>query len=71
MYAENTSDAWHIPRCPTRKHCTTSMYCTFIVLYYVNLNGTVIGLSQFGPPLIYKFVLNILGQTVHLNQRSD
>ena len=31
VYTENTSDAWHIPRYPTRKHCITSMYC--IVLY--------------------------------------
>ena len=23
---ENASDAWHIPRYPTRKHCVTSMY---------------------------------------------
>ena len=28
VYTENTSDAWHIPRYPTRKHCITSMYCT-------------------------------------------
>ena len=26
MYTENTSDAWHIPQYPTRKHCITSMY---------------------------------------------
>ena len=26
MYTENTSDAWHIPRYPTRKHCITSIY---------------------------------------------
>ena len=26
MYTENTSDAWHIPRYPTREHCTTSIY---------------------------------------------
>ena len=26
VYTENTSDAWHIPRYPTRKHCITSMY---------------------------------------------
>ena len=25
MYTENTSDAWHIPRYPTRKHCITSI----------------------------------------------
>ena len=29
-YAENTSDAWHIPRYPTRKHCITSMYIPLI-----------------------------------------
>ena len=26
VYTENTSDAWHIPRYHTRKHCITSMY---------------------------------------------
>ena len=26
MHTENTSDAWHIPRYPTRKHCITSIY---------------------------------------------
>ena len=26
VYTENTSDAWHIPRYPTRKHCVTSMH---------------------------------------------
>ena len=26
VYTENTSDAWRIPRYPTRKHCITSMY---------------------------------------------
>ena len=26
MYTENTSDAWHIPRYPTRKHYITSIY---------------------------------------------
>ena len=26
VYTENTSDAWHIPQYPTRKHCITSMY---------------------------------------------
>ena len=26
VYTENTSDAWHIPRYPTRKHCITSIY---------------------------------------------
>ena len=30
VYTENTSDAWHIPRYPTRKHCITSMYETGI-----------------------------------------
>ena len=40
------------------------LVCIVHLLYciIVNLNGTAIGLSQFGPPLIYKFVLNILGQ---------
>ena len=35
MYTENTSDAWHIPRYPTRKYCITSIYC--IVLYCIVL----------------------------------
>ena len=26
VYTENTSDALHIPRYPTRKHCITSIY---------------------------------------------
>ena len=26
VYTENTSDAWHIPRYPTRKHCIIGMY---------------------------------------------
>ena len=25
VYTENTSDAWHIPRYPTRKHCITNI----------------------------------------------
>ena len=36
VYTENTNDAWHIPRYPTRKHCITSTYC--IVLYCIVLN---------------------------------
>ena len=32
VYTENTSDAWHIPRHPTRKHCITIMYTTFAVV---------------------------------------
>ena len=35
VYAENTSDAWHIPRYATRKHCITSIY--YIILYYIIL----------------------------------
>ena len=35
VYTENTNDAWHIPRYPTRKHCITSTYC--IVLYCIVL----------------------------------
>ena len=34
----NTSDARHIPRNPTRKHCITSIYYTILyyaILYYV------------------------------------
>ena len=32
MYTENTSDAWHIPRYPTRKYCIfiTSIYCGYL-----------------------------------------
>ena len=26
VYTENTSDAWHIPRYPARKHCMTTIY---------------------------------------------
>ena len=26
VLTENASDAWHIQRYPTRKHCITSMY---------------------------------------------
>ena len=33
FYTENTSDAWHIPRYPMRKHCITSMY--YIVSYCI------------------------------------
>ena len=36
VYAKKKSDAWHIPRYPTRKHCITSMYC--IVLYCIVLH---------------------------------
>ena len=32
VFSSNTSDAWHIPRYPTRNHCITSMHC--IVLYF-------------------------------------
>ena len=28
MYTENTSDAWHIPRYPTRNYCITTTYIT-------------------------------------------
>ena len=35
VYTETTSDAWRIPRYPTRKHCVTSLYC--IVLYCIVL----------------------------------
>ena len=43
MYTENTSDAWHIPQHPTRKHCITSIYSIlfyynyYIILYYIIL----------------------------------
>ena len=30
VYMENASDAWHIPRYPTRKHCITSVYAYFV-----------------------------------------
>ena len=33
VYTENTSDAWHIPRYPTRKHCITSMYVFVYALF--------------------------------------
>ena len=26
VYTENKSDTWHIPWCPTRKHCITSIH---------------------------------------------
>ena len=45
MYTENTSDAWHIPRYPTRKHCITSIYYTILfytVLYYTMLYYTIL-----------------------------
>ena len=25
VYEENTSAKWHVPRCPTRKHCITTL----------------------------------------------
>ena len=28
LYSENTSDKWHIPRYPTRKHCITTLSYT-------------------------------------------
>ena len=37
VYTENTSDKWHIPRYPTRKHCITSLYYIIVLFipYYV------------------------------------
>ena len=26
VYEENTSDKWHVPRYPTRKHCITTLF---------------------------------------------
>ena len=26
LYEENTSDKWHVPRYPTRKHCITTLF---------------------------------------------
>ena len=48
VYTENTSDAWHIPRYPTRKHCMTSMYLFLIfnheqLLYIVQNNPSSVG----------------------------
>ena len=39
MYTENTSDAWHIPRYPTRNHGIPSMYCIVLYCVYNLLNG--------------------------------
>ena len=35
VYEENTSDKWHIPRYPTRKHCITSIVLYYIILYCI------------------------------------
>ena len=35
VYEENTSDKWHIPRYPTRKHCITSIVLYYIILYRI------------------------------------
>ena len=40
VYTENTSDVWHVPRYPTRKHCITSIYYT--ILYYTTLYYTIL-----------------------------
>ena len=50
VYIENTSDAWHIPWYPTRKHCITSIYYItlhynklyYIILYYTILYYTTL-----------------------------
>ena len=39
MYTVNTSDAWHIPRYPTRKHCVTSIYIRNIILTIFRFPG--------------------------------
>ena len=36
VYTENTSDAWHIPRYPTRKHCITSIYPCHCTTFQAN-----------------------------------
>ena len=30
VYEENTSDKWHVPRYPTRKHCITTLSHAYI-----------------------------------------
>ena len=40
-----TSDAWHIPRYPTRKHCITSIYYTMLyytIIYYTIQYNTIL-----------------------------
>ena len=40
VYTENTSDAWHIPRYPTRMHCITSI--NYTILFYTILYYTIL-----------------------------
>ena len=35
VYTEKTSDTWHVPWYPTRKHCITSMYVFNMFVLYV------------------------------------
>ena len=47
VYTENTSDAWHIPRYPTRKHCITSIYVRIYVCMCVYMYVCVYVLCMY------------------------
>ena len=37
VYTKNTSDAWHIPRYPTRKYCITSVLCCTVLCIFMGI----------------------------------
>ena len=39
VYQENTSDKWHVPQYPTKKHCITS-------IYYIKFWGNLVNLCK-------------------------
>ena len=48
VYEENTSDKWHVPRYPTRKHCITSIYIYANTIFVVLFNlGEFVAFGAF------------------------
>ena len=70
VYTENTNDAWHIPRYPTRKHCITSMYYT--ILYYTILYYTILYYTILYYTILYYTILyyTILYYTIYTIPRE-
>ena len=60
LYTEITSDAWHFPRYPTRKHCITILYYTILyytILYYTILYYTILYYTILYYTILYCTVL--------------
>ena len=60
VYTENISDAWHIPRYPTRKLCITSVYYTILyytILYYTILYYTILYYTILYYTILYYTIL--------------